>query len=64
MATSSSHKEYSFAAGIMRLDEATKKVSADKRKGTVKISCAPSGEKPFTWTPEGSSEPEFEYMVT
>ncbi|EAR90088.2 ubiquitin carboxy-terminal hydrolase 37 receptor-binding site protein (macronuclear) [Tetrahymena thermophila SB210] len=56
-------KEYSFKAGIMNLDPTTKKVTADKRKGTVKIGCTLEGEKPFTWTPEGATEPEFEYAV-
>ncbi|KAL4428631.1 hypothetical protein ABPG74_009133 [Tetrahymena malaccensis] len=56
-------KEYSFKAGLMNLDPTTKKVTADKRKGTVKIGCTLEGEKPFTWTPEGATEPEFEYAV-
>lgn len=43
-------KSSKISAGIMKFDDKTKKVSSDKRKGTIEITCNEEGEKMFTWT--------------
>lgn len=56
-------QEYLMWAGRMNYDPATKKVSADKRKGQIRIIKNATGETILHWTEKGKAQPEVELML-
>mmetsp|Transcript_15285 Transcript_15285/g.12975 ORF Transcript_15285/g.12975 Transcript_15285/m.12975 type:complete len:126 (-) Transcript_15285:555-932(-) len=56
-------KPVEIDCGIMKFDAATKKVSADTRKGKLKCYINNDGEKKFEWRAVGANDPEIEQYV-